>query len=207
MRRCFSRDELVRFLETENVLARRYFYPGCHHMQPYASLEPRASLRLVNTERLTKCVMALPNGTAVNVQVVGKICALLRTAQENASMVREGLAQLLSKVQQAAGLTLHRPSVRVPRAGKGGTDHGHNVKSMIRRFFSLVGNPARPACRGRVRRFNAVIQGIAVFAIQTSSGWNYLSGSPSSAACRSIRNCWTISRSGRPARPSRRNRW
>ena len=107
-----SRDELVRFLETENVLARRYFYPGCHHMQPYASLEPRASLRLVNTERLTKCVMALPNGTAVNVQVVGKICALLRTAQENASMVREGLAQLLSRQQAAREVA--SPSVQVP---------------------------------------------------------------------------------------------
>jgi dTDP-4-amino-4,6-dideoxygalactose transaminase len=32
-----SRDDLLKVLHAENVLARRYFYPGCHRMEPYRS--------------------------------------------------------------------------------------------------------------------------------------------------------------------------
>ena len=33
-----SRDQLQRLLWAENVVARRYFYPGCHRMEPYRSM-------------------------------------------------------------------------------------------------------------------------------------------------------------------------
>ena len=36
-----SRDLLQRVLHGENVLVRRYFYPGCHRMEPYRSSNPR----------------------------------------------------------------------------------------------------------------------------------------------------------------------
>ena len=39
-------------LWAENVLARRYFYPGCHRMEPYRSLYPDAGVALPETERL-----------------------------------------------------------------------------------------------------------------------------------------------------------
>ena len=35
-----SRDLLYRILWKENVIARRYFYPGCHRLEPYISLNP-----------------------------------------------------------------------------------------------------------------------------------------------------------------------
>lgn len=35
-----SRDQLIELLHAENVLARRYFYPGCHRMEPYRSCWP-----------------------------------------------------------------------------------------------------------------------------------------------------------------------
>ena len=57
-----SRDDLVRVLHAENVLARRYFYPGCHQMEPYRSYFPHAGLLLPETERLTQRVMSLPTG-------------------------------------------------------------------------------------------------------------------------------------------------
>ncbi len=41
---------LVRVLHAENVLARRYFYPGCHEMEPYRSYFPHAGLVLPETE-------------------------------------------------------------------------------------------------------------------------------------------------------------
>ncbi len=72
-----SRDELVSALWAENVLARRYFYPGCHMMQPYRTANPSAAERLPNTTALCSRVMILPNGTSVDAVDVGRCCALL----------------------------------------------------------------------------------------------------------------------------------
>ena len=60
-----TRDELVEVLTAENVLARRYFFPGCHRMEPYRSYFPHAALVLPETEKLCRRVMVLPNGTSV----------------------------------------------------------------------------------------------------------------------------------------------
>ena len=35
-----SRDRLLETLYAENVLARRYFFPACHRMEPYRSPRP-----------------------------------------------------------------------------------------------------------------------------------------------------------------------
>lgn len=87
-----SRDQLVEFLHAHNVLARRYFYPGCHRMEPYRSYFPHAGLLLPETERLTQRVMSLPTGTAVDEDAVRQVCDLIRFAvrhsQEIAQAVR-----------------------------------------------------------------------------------------------------------------------
>ncbi len=73
-----SRDLLVRALQAENVLARRYFHPGCHRMEPYRTLQPRAGGTLPVTERLADSVFALPTGTAVDPAAIAALCDLLR---------------------------------------------------------------------------------------------------------------------------------
>jgi len=73
-----SRDHLVEVLHAENVLARRYFYPGCHQMEPYRSYFPHAGLLLPETERLTGRVMSLPTGTAVGRDEVHRVCQIIR---------------------------------------------------------------------------------------------------------------------------------
>ena len=73
-----SRDLLVRILHAENVRARRYFYPGCHQMEPYRSYYPNAGLLLPETEKLVERVMSLPTGTAVGEPEIERICALIR---------------------------------------------------------------------------------------------------------------------------------
>lgn len=78
-----SRDQLVRVLHAENVLARRYFYPGCHQMEPYRSYFPHAGLLLPHTERLTQRIMSLPTGTAVTEEDVRCIGQIIRLAIEN----------------------------------------------------------------------------------------------------------------------------
>src|ERR1017187_2380865 len=54
-----SRDSLIKVLHAENVLARRYFWPGCHRMEPYRSYFPDAGLLLPETERVSACVLVL----------------------------------------------------------------------------------------------------------------------------------------------------
>jgi len=88
-----TRDELVRVLAVENVLARRYFFPGCHRMEPYRSYFPHAARILPETEKLCHRVMVLPNGRSVDEQAIAQICQIIRTAVSNAPAVR---AQLVS---------------------------------------------------------------------------------------------------------------
>jgi dTDP-4-amino-4,6-dideoxygalactose transaminase len=73
-----SRDVLIKILHAENVRARRYFYPGCHRMEPYRSYYPNAGLLLPETERLVGRVMSLPTGTAVGEPEIEQICALIQ---------------------------------------------------------------------------------------------------------------------------------
>jgi dTDP-4-amino-4,6-dideoxygalactose transaminase len=94
-----SRDELVTLLKPEKVLARRYFYPGCHQMEPYRSYFPHAGLLLPHTERLSTQLMSLPNGTAVGPDEVAGVSAIIRLALEHAGEVR---AQLAHPVQPHA---------------------------------------------------------------------------------------------------------
>jgi dTDP-4-amino-4,6-dideoxygalactose transaminase len=84
-----SRDELKDVLWAENVFARRYFYPGCHRMEPYVSHLPLGTLP--ETDTLCRRVLSLPTGTAVTREDVGVICSLIATAVRNGSSVREQL--------------------------------------------------------------------------------------------------------------------
>jgi dTDP-4-amino-4,6-dideoxygalactose transaminase len=72
-----SRDEVVRVLHAENVLARKYFWPGCHNMEPYRSYYPNAGLVLPNTKRVGDRVIVLPNGSAVDEEGVDAIVSVL----------------------------------------------------------------------------------------------------------------------------------
>src|SRR2546422_687145 len=73
-----SRDQLLKILWAENVIARRYFYPGCHRMEPYRSYFPQARLLLPETEKLVKRVLVLPTGTAVGVEQIAAIGQIMR---------------------------------------------------------------------------------------------------------------------------------
>ena len=88
-----TRDELLQVLQAEKVRARRYFYPGCHRMEPYRALFPHAGLLLPETEALADRVLAFPNGLAVDTGAIALIGQILRTALANASAVRECLAR------------------------------------------------------------------------------------------------------------------
>jgi dTDP-4-amino-4,6-dideoxygalactose transaminase len=84
-----TRDELVAVLHEENVFARRYFFPGCHRMEPYRTLMPGVSLP--ETERICGQVIAFPTGTAIDAEKVKQIAAILSRAMENADAIRAAL--------------------------------------------------------------------------------------------------------------------
>jgi len=75
-----NRDELVAVLQAENVLARKYFWPGCHRMEPYRSHYPHAGLLLPETERVAARVVVLPTGTAVSPDDIAIVCSIIRRA-------------------------------------------------------------------------------------------------------------------------------
>jgi dTDP-4-amino-4,6-dideoxygalactose transaminase len=87
-----DRDQLVRILEAENVLARRYFYPGAHLMEPYRSFQPQAGLVLPETQRLARRLFQLPTGTAIDAGQVERICDVLEFACSHGESVRDALA-------------------------------------------------------------------------------------------------------------------
>ncbi|MBI5100156.1 MAG: aminotransferase class I/II-fold pyridoxal phosphate-dependent enzyme [Nitrospirae bacterium] len=89
---CISRDLLVEILHAENILARRYFYPGCHNMEPYSSYFPHARLLLPVTEDLSKRLLILPNGTSVDEQDINKICQIIRFVIANAATIKKQIA-------------------------------------------------------------------------------------------------------------------
>ncbi len=75
-----SRDQLVALLHAEQVLARRYFYPGVHQMEPYRTEQPLAEAWLPHTTDLSQRVMVLPTGSAVDPDQIDTLCALIRFA-------------------------------------------------------------------------------------------------------------------------------
>ena len=88
-----SRDALQQVLRAENILARRYFYPGCHRMEPYRTEQPQAEASLPETNALVERVLQLPTGTALSGEDVDGICEVLRLAFEHG----EEISRLLPK--------------------------------------------------------------------------------------------------------------
>jgi dTDP-4-amino-4,6-dideoxygalactose transaminase len=92
-----SRDELVAALRLENVVARRYFHPGCHRMQPYAGLFPQAGRTLPVTEAVAGRVMALPTGMSVSQDDVGVLTSRIAAILRQGPAVRAALSYCRDK--------------------------------------------------------------------------------------------------------------
>ncbi|HEX5447571.1 MAG TPA: DegT/DnrJ/EryC1/StrS family aminotransferase [Pirellulales bacterium] len=86
-----SRDDLVEVLWAENVLARRYFFPGCHRMEPYLSTSEPPHLPV--TDRVAGSILLLPTGTTIGPAEITEICAIIRTAVSGAERVQSKLLE------------------------------------------------------------------------------------------------------------------
>ena len=94
-----SRDQMMDILWAENVLTRRYFYPGCHLMEPYRSYFPHAGLLLPVTNDLSQRILAMPTGTAISPDDIGKIAQIMHFVIAHSAEVRERF----KSIQRTAG--------------------------------------------------------------------------------------------------------
>lgn len=86
------RDRIVELLHAENVIARRYFFPGCHRMEPYRSAPGAAALRLPHTERFAERLLTLPTGAGVSPDDVARISETVRFILRESSTITARLA-------------------------------------------------------------------------------------------------------------------
>jgi dTDP-4-amino-4,6-dideoxygalactose transaminase len=89
-----NRDEVQQVLHAENVLARRYFYPGCHRMEPYRTFYPLARWRLPVTEAVVGRVLVLPTGASIGEVEIRTICDILTLAITNPDLTRNRLSAM-----------------------------------------------------------------------------------------------------------------
>ena len=81
-----ERDDLLEVLRAENVLARRYFYPGVHRMEPYRTLYPQPALP--GTQWLAARVLSLPTGASISPDDINALCGIIALAVTHAAEVR-----------------------------------------------------------------------------------------------------------------------
>ncbi len=87
------RNELLNVLWTENIQARRYFFPGLHNMEPYRGSTVHVRFPLPGTERASQQVLVLPTGQSMQAEDVDQVVDVIRSAIEHASEVRIALQQ------------------------------------------------------------------------------------------------------------------
>ena len=77
-----TRDQIVEVLYWENIFARRYFYPGCHRLEPYKSNSLYRDIKLPCTDALGDSILLLPTGTSIAEADILCICNLMRLAMD-----------------------------------------------------------------------------------------------------------------------------
>ncbi len=87
------RNELLNVLWTENVQARRYFFPGLHNMAPYRNSSLHVRCPLPGVERASQQVLVLPTGQSMQTEDVDQVVDIIRTAIAHAAEVRLALQE------------------------------------------------------------------------------------------------------------------
>jgi dTDP-4-amino-4,6-dideoxygalactose transaminase len=78
-----SRDQLISVLNAENIIARRYFYPGAHRTIGYENNKTNLPV----TDQLCSTCLQLPIGAMVDDETIKKICNLISHIQKSADLL------------------------------------------------------------------------------------------------------------------------
>ena len=110
-----KRDDLLGILPAENVLAGRYFFPGCHRSEPFCSNSSSQGLVSPVTDRVVRRVILLPTGAAVDPSSIKRTGGILgfvvsRAAAVSRKIRRQALGQHSPLPLIALSTTLDNPS-------------------------------------------------------------------------------------------------
>lgn len=97
----YTRDELVTILHAENVIARRYFHPGCHRSSPYDTMPGVVRRPLPVSEKLAETLFALPTGQGVEPHEIAAIGEILGHVMRHSAEVHR-LMQAQRSARMAA---------------------------------------------------------------------------------------------------------
>jgi len=89
-----SRNVLVDILQKENIRARRYFYPGCHKMEPYKTEYNCFEHNLAITEKISNNVLILPTGKLINNNIINKICYFIKFIHQHSSEISKSYLEI-----------------------------------------------------------------------------------------------------------------
>lgn len=95
-----SRDEVLESLIANKVLAKRYFFPGCHNLEPYRDQFEKSGRQLVHTDFLCNRVLCLPTGNSLKTNDLAEICEVIVQCY-NRSLINKHRATTLPR--KAAG--------------------------------------------------------------------------------------------------------
>lgn len=84
-----NRDQLQAVLEAEGILARRYFYPGCHRSAPYAGQAERVALP--QTEALCARILQFPTGPTLSNEDIDRIAQVVAAAYAQHQAVAQAI--------------------------------------------------------------------------------------------------------------------
>lgn len=80
-----QRDDIVTTLQAENVLARKYFWPGCHRMSVYRNLYRHENPSLQATEAVANRVVVLPTGANLPENAIESIVSFIAVLRERST--------------------------------------------------------------------------------------------------------------------------
>jgi dTDP-4-amino-4,6-dideoxygalactose transaminase len=86
------RDAIISVFHAENILARKYFWPGCHRMLPYRAYYPHAGMLLPHTTAVAERIIVLPTGTHMDEDKIAVIVSIFDLIRNSPDAVRRRLS-------------------------------------------------------------------------------------------------------------------
>lgn len=95
-----DREFLLSALQSDNVLARRYFYPGCHRARPYSDSFEASRNNLPVTEQLASEVLSLPSGPSIGELEIRRIGEIIASVSQLARQSPDSYESLIPHLAQ-----------------------------------------------------------------------------------------------------------
>ncbi|MFH1545377.1 MAG: DegT/DnrJ/EryC1/StrS family aminotransferase [archaeon] len=84
-----NRNQLHTALKSDNIFARKYFYPPCNRFPSYRSLESALPEKLPNTESVSAGILSLPMYADLKEEEIKKICEVIESIHLNAEKIKK----------------------------------------------------------------------------------------------------------------------